>query len=188
MEEQRVLEIKHVADLLDMHFHIPCYQRGYRWESKHIEDLLDDLYNFSVQMSETTNKQGKFYCIQPLAVLKNRELSTSAQAVYDVIDGQQRLTTLYLLLSYLQNTREANYVGKLASSIFSLKYESRDSDFFNNMEFKKGDIETAIRNIDFFYMTRAYKAIESWFERTGTNKHKILKLLIPEDYANHAYA
>lgn len=182
MEEQRVLEIKHVADLLDMHFHIPCYQRGYRWESKHIEDLLDDLYNFSVQMSETTNKQGKFYCIQPLAVLKNRELSTSAQAVYDVIDGQQRLTTLYLLLSYLQNTREANYVGKLASSIFSLKYESRDSDFFNNMEFKEGDIKKAIRNIDFFYMTRAYKAIESWFERTGTNKHKILKLLIPEDY------
>ena len=70
MNEKRVLEIKHVADLLDMHFHIPCYQRGYRWESKHIEDLLDDLYDFSVQMSETSNNRGKFYCIQPLAVLK----------------------------------------------------------------------------------------------------------------------
>lgn len=182
MVEKRSLEIKHVADLLDMHFHIPSYQRGYRWESKHVEDLLNDLYNFSVQMSETNNRQGKFYCIQPLAVVKNKYLSTDTQTVYDVIDGQQRLTTLFLLLSYLQATREANYSGKLANSIFSLQYESRDSEFFYNKEFKNSDIHKAISNIDFFYMTRAYKAIEKWFETNGINKNKILKVLIPEDY------
>lgn len=182
MSENKILEIKHVADLLDMHFYIPTYQRGYRWESKHVEALLDDLYAFSVQMSEMENKAGKFYCIQPLAVVVNKQLSTKEEIVYDVIDGQQRLTTLYLILSYLQATREANCSGKLATAIFSLKYESRDSDFFDNEEFKKSDIKDAIRNIDFFYMTRAYKAIEEWFERTGINKNKILKVLIPEDY------
>lgn len=182
MEDKRSLEIKHVADLLDMHFHIPSYQRGYRWENKHVEDLLNDLYNFSVQMSEANNSRGKFYCIQPLAVVKNKHLSTDSQTVYDVIDGQQRLTTLFLLLSYLQVTREANYSGKLANSIFSLQYESRDSDFFDNKEFKSSDIHNAISNIDFFYMTRAYKAIEKWFETNGINKNKILKVLIPEDY------
>lgn len=182
MEENNIFEIKHVADLLDMHFHIPSYQRGYRWETKNVEELLDDLYDFSIQMNESNNTRGKFYCIQPLAVVKNINLSTTNETVYDVIDGQQRLTTLFLLLSYLQNTREALYSGSLATSIFSLKYESRDSDFFDNKKFVSCDIKEAISNIDYFYMTRAYIAIKTWFEKTGINKNKILKILIPEDY------
>lgn len=183
MNEKRTLEIKHVADLLNMHFHIPSYQRGYRWESKHVEALLDDLYAFSIQISETEgNKQGKFYCIQPLAVVKNETLSDETDTVYDVIDGQQRLTTLYLLLSYLGDARKCNWSGELATSLFTLKYESRDADFFDKQEFKNCDIKDAIRNIDFFYMTRAYKTIEAWFENKGINKNLILKVLIPEGY------
>ena len=182
MEEKKSLEIKHVADLLDLHFHIPSYQRGYRWESKHVKDLLDDLYAFSVQMSEMENKVGKFYCIQPLAVVVNKQLSTRDEIVYDVIDGQQRLTTLYLILSYLQDARKFLCSGSLTTAIFSLKYESRDSDFFDKEEFKKSDIKDAIRNIDFFYMTRAYKAIEEWFEKKQINKALILEVLIPKKY------
>ena len=182
MAGKTTLEIRHVADLLDMNFYIPSYQRGYRWESKHVEALLNDIYSFSVQMDESDRKVGKFYCVQPLAVLKNKHLSTDDKIVYDVIDGQQRLTTLFLLLSYLQATREANCSGKLATSIFSLRYESRDSDFFDNKEFKNSNIEKSIRNIDFFYMTRAYKTIEKWFDKTSINRNKILKVLIPEDY------
>lgn len=130
MEEKRTLELRHVADLLTMHFNIPSYQRGYRWESKHVEALLDDLYGFSKQMEDMPNKQGKFYCFQPLAIVKNKKLSNETDTVYDVIDGQQRLTTLYLLLSYLEETRKCNFSGRLATSLFTLKYESRDSDFF----------------------------------------------------------
>lgn len=182
MKEKRSLEIKHVADLLDMHFHIPNYQRGYRWEGKHVEALLDDFYSFSVQMNETPNKTGKFYCIQPLAVVKNKKLSTENEIVYDVIDGQQRLTTLFLILSYLQSTRENVWSGNLATSMYTLKYETRDSDFFKNKEFINCDINKAIENIDFFYLTRAYMAIESWFMEKGINKNIILKVLIPENY------
>lgn len=40
MKEKSSLEIKHVADLLDMHFHIPSYQRGYRWEAKWVKELV----------------------------------------------------------------------------------------------------------------------------------------------------
>lgn len=182
MSEKKSLEIKHVADLLDMHFLIPNYQRGYRWESKHVEALLDDLYSFSIQMNESPNKTGKFYCIQPLAVVKNKKLSTENEIVYDVIDGQQRLTTIFLLLSYLQGTRENVWSGKLATSMYSLKYETRNSDFFEKKEFKNCDIEKAIVNIDFFYMTRAYMAINSWFKEKDINKNIILKVLIPENY------
>jgi uncharacterized protein with ParB-like and HNH nuclease domain len=182
MVDNRLLETKHVADLLDMHFHIPNYQRGYRWECKHIEALLDDLYAFSVQMSEMENKAGKFYCIQPLAVVVNKQLSTKDEIVYDVIDGQQRLTTLYLILSYLQDARKFLCSGSLTTAIFSLKYESRDSEFFDNEEYKNSDIKDAIRNIDFFYMTRAYKAIGEWFEKKQINKALILEVLIPKKY------
>lgn len=181
MEEKRNLKIMHVADLLTMKFNIPSYQRGYRWEKKHVEALLDDLYSFAVQM-KNTHCQGKFYCIQPLAVVKNNALSSEDETVYDVIDGQQRLTTLYLLLSYLEKARDSNYIGELATSIFSLKYESRDSDFFENKDFKDFNISKAICNIDFFYMARAYKVIDTWFKEKRVNPGFIIKILIPEDY------
>lgn len=176
------LEIKHVADLLNMHFHIPSYQRGYRWEKKQVFDLLDDLYNFSLQIESDKEKAGKFYCIQPLAVVKNKKLSNEGQTVYDVIDGQQRLTTLYLILSYLQDARNFLYKGQLASSMFSLKYESRESSFFDNEEFKTSSIDDALSNIDFFYMTRAYCAIKEWFEKKDISLAIILRIIIPERY------
>lgn len=176
MNSKQTLEIRHLADLLSMHFHIPSYQRGYRWERKHVEALLNDLSEFQ------SNPQGQFYCMQPLAVVKNHRLSNEGKTVYDVIDGQQRLTTLYLLLSYLEEARTYLYSGPLATALFSLQYESRESDFFDRKEFKSGNIQEALRNIDFFYMVRAYKAIQQWFEKTGTNKAKILRTLIPENY------
>lgn len=176
------LKIKHVADLLTMHFNIPNYQRGYRWENKHIEALLDDLFYFAEQMEEVENKSGKFYCVQPLAVVKNIEQSTSEYIIYDVIDGQQRLTTIYLLLSYLEDARKTNYRGGLANNIFMLKYESRDADFFINKDFKRADISESIRNIDFFYMTRAYLSISQWFEKHDSALPLILKTLIPMGY------
>ena len=182
MTDRRTLEIRHLADLLSMHFHIPSYQRGYRWERKHVEALLNDLSEFSRQAARPSGAQGRFYCMQPLAVVKNHRLSSEEKTVYDVIDGQQRLTTLYLLLSYLEAARPHLYSGPLATALFSLQYESRDSDFFDRKEFKSGNPHEALRNIDFFYMARAYQAIHQWFERTGTSKAKILRVLIPENY------
>lgn len=182
MNGKRTLEIRHLADLLSMHFHIPSYQRGYRWERKHVEALLDDLNEFSQHSARTSSNEGLFYCMQPLAVVKNHRLSSEGETVYDVIDGQQRLTTLYLLLSFLEEARTYLYSGQLATTLFSLQYESRDHDFFDRKEFKGPNPLEALRNIDFFYMTRAYQAIRQWFERTGTNKAKILKVLIPENY------
>ncbi|MBR3980073.1 MAG: DUF262 domain-containing protein [Bacteroidales bacterium] len=180
MEGNRLLEIKHVADLLTMRFNIPNYQRGYRWERKHVEALLDDLLDFSKNIKEYP--KGKFYCIQPLAVVENTQIGTKDKPIYDVVDGQQRLTTLYLLLSFLEKAREDIYSGSLKDAIFTLQYETRDSNFFDEKKFKTTDENDAIDNIDFFYMTRAYNVIKEWFDKTGTTKSLILKCLIPEEY------
>lgn len=173
------LNIKHIADLLQYNFNIPDYQRGYRWEKKHVINLLDDLLDFSEQQAK---KEGQFYCLQPLAVIKNKDLSNSEKVVYDVIDGQQRLTTIFLLFSYFDNIRSFIFSGKLATSMYSLCYESRDSDFFTNKDFVNG--KDCLKNIDYFYMSKAYNAIKEWFNLPSHDSAKpvILKLLIPEGF------
>lgn len=70
----------------DTHYIIPRYQRAYAWEDKEIVQLIDDI----------NDSQGNYY-IGSLVVAKSK----TPQEVYEVIDGQQRLTTLYLLLNYL---------------------------------------------------------------------------------------
>ena len=62
-------------------FIIPTYQRGYRWRTKHVQALIDDLTS------------SKTYCLQPIVLQKNKN------GGFLVVDGQQRLTTLMLLLN-----------------------------------------------------------------------------------------
>ena len=63
-------------------FIIPTYQRGYRWRTKHVQALIDDLTS------------SKTYCLQPIVLQKNKNGDG-----FLVVDGQQRLTTLMLLLN-----------------------------------------------------------------------------------------
>lgn len=82
MENYVILEAKPIKDIRGT-FYIPAYQRGYRWERTQVKTLLNDLY----QCMEA-NGQEKDYCLQPVVVQKKGELQ------YDLIDGQQRLTTI----------------------------------------------------------------------------------------------
>ena len=81
-----------ICELMGQNFPIPHYQRGYRWENQEVTELLDDLWAF-----ENDAEPGDFYCLQPIVLQKNDEGN------FDVLDGQQRLTTLYLILVYLEN-------------------------------------------------------------------------------------
>ena len=93
-DNPRVLNFYH---LLKCKFNIPEYQRGYRWEKKQVEDLLNDIKDFIDKRSANLVKENEFYCLQPVVVYKTSDYN------YDVIDGQQRLTTLYLILQALKN-------------------------------------------------------------------------------------
>ena len=196
------LKIKHVADLMGESFRIPSYQRGYRWERKQIEQLLDDLNEFAnsitrarrldyqnqhwnrknpnaAQKSITNELNIGYYCLQPLAV-------TSQGSFYDVIDGQQRLTTIYLILCYLSNqlgTQKIPYdkTKDLADSLYSLTYETREEGFFINKEFINNPKKSP-DNIDFYFMTQGYKVIEEWFARFGNQMDSILKLILPNEF------
>ena len=84
-----------------MHFFIPDYQRGYRWSAKQVTELLEDIDAFE------PNNSASIYCIQPL-VVKNQNASSvddGKNAVWEVIDGQQRLTTIHIQLNAINLPR-----------------------------------------------------------------------------------
>lgn len=84
------MERRAIPDLLDKKYYIPEYQRGYRWEEKQVQDLLNDLHDFF-----TGKYEGQFYCLQPIVV---KEIRIANEQRYEVIDGQQRLTTLRIIM------------------------------------------------------------------------------------------
>jgi uncharacterized protein with ParB-like and HNH nuclease domain len=83
-----------VQSLLSEHFYVPKYQRGYRWTKKQVEDLLNDIDRFT----PSNECKDTWYCLQPLVVKKDEDKG------WLLIDGQQRLTTIKLILLHL-NTR-----------------------------------------------------------------------------------
>ena len=151
MENYVILEAKPIKDIRGT-FYIPAYQRGYRWERTQVKTLLNDLY----QCMEA-NGQEKDYCLQPVVVQKKGELQ------YDLIDGQQRLTTIYILLRYVEQNFGTDYAQQNFGTEFSFKYETREKTqaFLKNM-----DPQLAQTNIDFFHIYQAYTTIKDWLEET----------------------
>ena len=126
-----------IKDLLDDHFLIPTYQRGYRWTRSQVEDLLNDLKDFEENPSRL---ESDYYCLQPLVVKEDSD-------VYRLIDGQQRLTTIWLLLNCLDCPQK-----------FELKYErSEELSIIKGLSFDNRFTYCALNKKNF-----NSKAIEEW--------------------------
>ena len=100
-----MLELRSINQLYDKQFFIPHYQRGYRWTDVQVKQLLNDIDSFiPVQLPGDPTKK-TFYCLQPIAVkLVSSEIKIKYNLQgdwYEVIDGQQRLTTIFLILQYM---------------------------------------------------------------------------------------
>lgn len=149
---QNILELKTVNELQNCKFYIPSYQRGYRWTAKEVKDLLNDIAEFVPKVIDEDSNDKTWYCLQPI-VIKETEENT-----FEVIDGQQRLTSIYLVLFYLNQ----DFVESRRDKLFSIKYETRkDSEtFLLNLESN----QESNSNIDFFYINRAYQTITEWFD------------------------
>ena len=147
-----ILELKTINELQEMSFLIPSYQRGYRWREKEVTDLLDDISEFTPK--ELVDSDDKtWYCLQPIVIKKNSEDQ------YEVIDGQQRLTTIYLILYFLNQRLAEDYREKL----FDLNYETRATVHSFLSELKKDEINED--NIDYYFISSAYTTICNWFNK-----------------------
>ncbi|MEE3423198.1 MAG: DUF262 domain-containing protein [Succinimonas sp.] len=150
-----VLEAKTIYDI-EGTFNVPSYQRGYRWGEKEVTRLLLD-----IQDNCDESKSVRNYCLQPVVVQRSGDK-------FDLIDGQQRLTTLYLIYMYFSIATNGILVK---APRFSIIYETREksTEFLKNMDKSlKND------NIDFFYICNAYETIEKWFHSFGDKLSMVL--------------
>ena len=128
---------------------IPIYQRNYAWGNDEISSLLQDIKN----ASEKNKKQDKNYYIGSLVVYRREN------GDFEVIDGQQRLTTLTLIMHYL---------GELSFRNVSFEHRDESEQALSNLNSKKlpSNFSQALETIK--------KVIDEW----GNNKDEIVKFLL----------
>lgn len=139
-----LISIKYLLDE-KYDFYIPNYQRGYRWGKLEAGTLLDDLNEFFSK----SLKDSDYYCMQPIVV------ANKGDNKYEVIDGQQRLTTFYIL---------AKVLG--VEKTYNISYETRakSKEFLEHL-----DTCDNASNIDFYYMKKVFEFFNN------TKNKKILK-------------
>lgn len=156
--------LKPINDLLPERFVVPSYQPGYRWKKQQVTELLNDIWEF-----ESRDTTAKFYCLQPLVVQRRPD------GDWNIIDGQQRLTTIYLILRALDRQMEL-----FEKQSFSLHYATREGtsgDYLKTLDPARKD-----ENIDFHHLYQAYEGIVEWFRPHDTHrKRKFLECLTNDD-------
>ena len=118
-----LLDLLAIPELCGRNFFIPDYQRGYRWGQRQVCQLMDDLAEFF-----GNNGKGKFYCLQPIVVKKmstedvkryDLQSDTDENTWYEVIDGQQRLTTIRIIFAL------AHIIVNFSEERFNITYQTR---------------------------------------------------------------
>ncbi|MWV62633.1 DUF262 domain-containing protein [Helicobacter saguini] len=155
-----------IKDLENYKFVIPSYQRGYRWGEYEVDALLNDVLDYVIKYVKDSKKDiesNSFYCLQPIVVRKDGDK-------YNVIDGQQRLTTIFLILKYLLNK---NY--------FEIFYQTRGSDskeFLENIDRNFKEDSKRNKNMDFYHFSLAYQNIVDFFSNENIDKKLFEKTLL----------
>jgi hypothetical protein len=153
------MPLKNVRDLLGENYYIPNYQRGYRWGKDEVSKLLDDIWDFA------SHRKSKFYCLQPLIILPQESSDAEETVWYEVLDGQQRLTTLNLIVHYINE----HFRGNKKYPEMYLHYQTRpeSSKAFSSIRIDEdGQVQMEVglkSSIDFWHIKHAYGHIHSWF-------------------------
>ncbi len=170
--ENPKLKLKSIYELLcneegkPESFFIPSYQRGYRWTEQQVKDLLNDIWEFHQNVK--LRKNDGFYCLQPIVLKKSKNKNYD----WDVIDGQQRLTTIFIILKSGEIFLTADDLEP-----YTIGYETRNEsqDFLESKLYEIDDT-----NIDYFHMSKAYQTIENWFKEKKVKKSDFIKILLEE--------
>ncbi len=150
------LVLKSINELLGEKFFIPAYQRGFRWTDQQVKDLLNDIWEFVNEPPEQEEgKEKPFYCLQPVVVKQYNKDQ------WEVIDGQQRLTTIFLILKNLENIIDGDKKN-FKSIIFDTRKNSEQ--YLNNILEKDKD-----NNVDYYHIFNANLTINEWFKEKANN-------------------
>ncbi|MEI0558898.1 MULTISPECIES: DUF262 domain-containing protein [Brachyspira] len=163
------------------YFIIPNYQRGYKWSQDNINVLLYDINS----IYENDKKE---HCLHNLTVIKNKK--NNAEYI-EVIDGQQRLTTIFLIFNYLKykyNGLNINYtldyqirwetkhfldnkLNDVIKKITKEEYEESKELFerIKNTKITNGNYESTYNKQDIYFICNALFSIDKWFNDNPNN-------------------
>ena len=171
-----------------LRFYVPAYQRGYRWSAEQVEQLIDDLIEFKTRKE---NNSQAFYCLQPLVV---KPVNQDGIESLEVIDGQQRLTTVLIILQVLRQLQYEEerdegtqpYFSRLLRDAYDIKYETRSNSsewlpklsetLFSDEAFEKFDNQ----NCDYSHFAEVFKA--AYNRLKGVDRSEFKAIL-----TNHTY-
>lgn len=188
IQKDNIIDIRNIRSLSGLKFLIPDYQRGYRWTRTQAKQMLDDFHEF-IQAGESDSKvKDGYYCLQPVVVKPRTWTDSEEKEIegYEVIDGQQRLTTLYLLLTALfcKDSRNKDDVAEF--EMFSISYQTRSDskEFLENIgEDDKRD-EKAYECIDFYHINQVFETFKTEldaYNKVGFDR-SLIKLILGEDF------
>ncbi|MBA5245606.1 DUF262 domain-containing protein [Marnyiella aurantia] len=163
------LEISELLSLSDIEkrcpsiiYYIADYQRGYRWQKIHVLQLLKDI---------AENPAGKTYCLQPVMVA--RDLQNNEK--YEVIDGQQRITTVFIILKVLEKMGvsrtplQIEYATRISCIAFLKNINIHDLVFDESQIDKQWNLlPEDQKNVDNYNIFSAYQNTAQWLH----DKHK----------------
>ena len=150
-------------------YKIPIYQRNYAWKEPQIRQLIQDIYDYYLKDNRENENEIKKYYIGTLVVRPDKEKNT-----FEVIDGQQRLTTLSMLVAYLKNEEkeENNYYKNLENTItFQCRKVSTDA---LNKIWESSDVKDVADSISNAY----HQILRKSFEDIVKEKEKFKKYLL----------
>jgi uncharacterized protein with ParB-like and HNH nuclease domain len=175
-----MLYLKSIQQLKNHHFFVDKYQRGYKWDVRQVLDILEDIDAFK--------PQGKrFYCLQPVVVKAIEQDNSNA---YELIDGQQRLTTIFIILSALQvKLFDVDYQTRKGSAEFLLRIKeniqheelemSLDSEALEKELDKMWDKfivhNLEYDNIDNYHFYKAFQIITNWIGTKNQGDIEVFK-------------
>lgn len=164
MDNSQWLSVKDIVSKYKK-FNVPSLQRTYRWGEKEITLLLNDLYEFYNTNEDSTND---FYPLQPLILKKSNQNDDT----WNVLDGQQRLTTIKLIASFLEMDKDY---------YLDISYDTREKtkDFLDNISNKKE--EDVGKSMELYYIFHAYEVIKAWFQKDTEKINAIRNVLFESE-------
>ena len=97
-----------VKDVFSKWFRIPEYQRPYVWDNDQVNELLDD-----VMQARNSNPESQYFLGSMVLRKKEKEEGSTKYEEYDLLDGQQRLTTLFLITAVIRDLTPATNTARL---------------------------------------------------------------------------
>jgi uncharacterized protein with ParB-like and HNH nuclease domain len=152
-----------IKDVFTKWFRIPEYQRPYVWSNDQISELMDD-----IMQARNSNPESEYFLGSMVLQKKEKTEGTTKYVEYDLLDGQQRLTTLFLMTAVIRDLTPASNISRLNTCHDTIFQMGNEDDKIPERLRIVFDIRSQVKDF-----------INEFVKPTnGTNRHDELKVLV----------